>query len=139
MCGCGRSRGGRTTKIHALTDGLCRPIALLLTGGQVADCTAGDLEQMPKSPILHVDKGLRQQRDPSKGRGQRGDAQHSTKSQSALEKLRLAIPLSGSQCDPLGDELLRRCLPRRHCQLLVVTPDPSGCALARVVTSPECL
>jgi hypothetical protein len=55
----GRSRGGRTTKIHALTDGLCRPIAFLLTGGQVADCTAGDLllEQMPKSPILHGDKG----------------------------------------------------------------------------------
>ena len=55
----GRSRGGRTTKIHALTDGQCRPIAFLLTGGQVADCTAGDLllEQMPKSPILHGDKG----------------------------------------------------------------------------------
>ena len=55
----GRSRGGRTTKIHALTDGLCRPIAFLLSGGQVADCPAGDLllEQMPKSPILHADKG----------------------------------------------------------------------------------
>ena len=55
----GRSRGGRTTKIHALTDGECRPIAFLLTGGQVADCKAGDLllEQMPKSPILHADKG----------------------------------------------------------------------------------
>ncbi|WP_202351551.1 IS5 family transposase [Mesorhizobium sp. 113-1-2] len=55
----GRSRGGRTTKIHALTDGLCRPIAFLLTGGQVADCSAADLllEQMPKSPILHADKG----------------------------------------------------------------------------------
>ncbi len=38
---------------------MCRPIAFLLTGGQVADCTAGDrlLEQMPKSPILHADKG----------------------------------------------------------------------------------
>ena len=55
----GRSRGGRTTKIHALTDGLCRPIAFLLTGGQVADCTAGDLllERMPKSPMLLGDKG----------------------------------------------------------------------------------
>ena len=55
----GRSRGGRTTKIHVLTDGLCRPIAFLLTGFQVADCTAGDLllEQMPKSPIVHADKG----------------------------------------------------------------------------------
>ena len=49
----GRSRGGRTTKIHALTDGECRPIAFLLTGGQVADCTAGNflLEQMPDVPI----------------------------------------------------------------------------------------
>ena len=55
----GRSRGGRTTKIHALTDGECRPIAFLLTGGQVADCTAGSLllEQMPPSPILLGDKG----------------------------------------------------------------------------------
>jgi transposase len=55
----GRSRGGRTTKIHALTDGECRPIAFLLTGGQVADCTAGNLllEQMPDAPILLGDKG----------------------------------------------------------------------------------
>jgi len=55
----GRSRGGRTTKIHALTDAKCRPIAFLLTGGHVADCTAGALllEQMPRSPILHADKG----------------------------------------------------------------------------------
>src|SRR5215208_6731077 len=55
----GRSRGGRTTKIHALTDGECRPIALMITGGQVADCTAGELllEQMPHASILHGDKG----------------------------------------------------------------------------------
>ncbi|WP_100962110.1 IS5 family transposase [Bosea sp. FBZP-16] len=54
----GRSRGGRTTKIHALTDCDCRPIAFLLTGGQVADCTAGSplLEQMPAARILHGDK-----------------------------------------------------------------------------------
>ncbi len=38
----GRSRGGRTTKIHALADHLCRPIAFILTGGQVADCAAAD-------------------------------------------------------------------------------------------------
>jgi transposase len=39
----------RTTKIHALTDRDCRPIAFPLTGGQVADCTAGSalLKQMP--------------------------------------------------------------------------------------------
>ncbi len=55
----GRSRGGRTTKIHALTDRFCRPIAFLLTGGQVADCTAAEtlLEQMPATSILHGDKG----------------------------------------------------------------------------------
>jgi transposase len=33
----GRSRGGRTTKIHALVDGEGRPRAFLLTGGNVAD------------------------------------------------------------------------------------------------------
>ena len=33
----GRSRGGRTMKIHALTDTQCRPIAFMLTGGQVPD------------------------------------------------------------------------------------------------------
>jgi len=55
----GRSRGGRTTKIHALTDGDCRPLAFLLTGGNVADCTAADalLERMPSTSILHGDKG----------------------------------------------------------------------------------
>ena len=55
----GRSRGGRTTKIHALTDAACRPIAFLLTGGQVADCTAAAkmLEKIPGASILHGDKG----------------------------------------------------------------------------------
>ena len=33
----GRSRGGRTSKIHALSDALGRPIALALTPGNVAD------------------------------------------------------------------------------------------------------
>jgi transposase len=55
----GRSRGGRTTKIHALTDAFCRPIAFLLTGGQVADCVAADelLDQLVSADILHGDKG----------------------------------------------------------------------------------
>jgi transposase len=40
----GRSRGGRTTKIHALTDPLCRPVAFLLTPGQASDiATAPDV------------------------------------------------------------------------------------------------
>src|SRR6516164_8565936 len=33
----GRSRGGRTTKIHALVDEEGRPRAFLLTGGNIAD------------------------------------------------------------------------------------------------------
>jgi transposase len=54
-----RSRGGRTTKIHALTDAFCRPIAFTLTGGQVADCVAAEelLDQLVSANILHGDKG----------------------------------------------------------------------------------
>ena len=52
-------RGGRSTKIHALTDRLCRPIAFLLTGGKVAGCEAAKqlLEHLPASRVLHGDKG----------------------------------------------------------------------------------
>ena len=38
----GISRGGRNSKLHALTDGEGRPIRFVLTGGQVADCRAAD-------------------------------------------------------------------------------------------------
>jgi transposase len=34
----GRSRGGLTTKIHAVVDGRGRPLCFLLTPGQAADC-----------------------------------------------------------------------------------------------------
>ncbi len=33
----GRSRGGFTTKVHALTDAACRPVTLLVTAGQAGD------------------------------------------------------------------------------------------------------
>ena len=33
----GISRGGRNTKVHALSDAQCRPVALYLTQGQTAD------------------------------------------------------------------------------------------------------
>ena len=36
----GRSRGGQTTKVHALTDVIGRPYALMLTPGNVADVKA---------------------------------------------------------------------------------------------------
>jgi hypothetical protein len=54
----GRSRGGRTTKIHALTDAQCRLVAFMLTAGNVADCAAGAelLSKMPACDILHATK-----------------------------------------------------------------------------------
>ena len=54
----GRWRGGRTTKIHALTDRFCRPVAFVLTCGQAADCTAGALllEGLPTCRIVLADK-----------------------------------------------------------------------------------
>ncbi|MDG5487391.1 IS5 family transposase [Sphingomonas sp. BGYR3] len=39
----GISRGGRNSKLHALTDGEGRPLRFLLTGGHVADCRAADV------------------------------------------------------------------------------------------------
>jgi transposase len=55
----GRSRGGRTTKIHALTDERCRPVAFLLTGGQVPDCVAAQelLDKLPECAVVNGDKG----------------------------------------------------------------------------------
>ncbi|WP_416238169.1 IS5 family transposase [Streptomyces mutabilis] len=37
--GLGRSRGGFITKLHLSTDGRCRPLSLIVTSGQRADCT----------------------------------------------------------------------------------------------------
>ncbi|WP_256098653.1 IS5 family transposase [Streptomyces agglomeratus] len=39
----GRSRGGLTTKIHIAAEGRCRPLSLLITPGQRADCTQFEL------------------------------------------------------------------------------------------------
>lgn len=41
----GNSRGGKTTKIHTLVDGLGNPLAFLLTGGQTHDA-------VPAIPLL---------------------------------------------------------------------------------------
>lgn len=37
--GLGRSRGGFTSKLHLSADGRCRPLSLVVTGGQRTDCT----------------------------------------------------------------------------------------------------
>jgi len=55
----GRSRGGPTTKIHALTDGCGRAVALLLTPGNSADISAapGLLAARSAPRRLIADKG----------------------------------------------------------------------------------
>ena len=55
----GRSRGGRTTKIHALSDPLCLPVVLHLTPGQDADVAAAPdvLALAPPMSALIADKG----------------------------------------------------------------------------------
>ena len=54
----GRSKGGLTTKIHALTDGLGNLVDLLLTGGEVHDSTqALALIQGKEMGAVLADKG----------------------------------------------------------------------------------
>jgi len=55
----GRSRGGLTSKIHALVDAEGRPVNLRLTGGQIADCTQADAltDDLAEGDILLADKG----------------------------------------------------------------------------------
>lgn len=54
----GRSRGGFSCKIHALTDALGWPVRFILTGGQAADITqAIPLMQGVRTPVLLADKG----------------------------------------------------------------------------------
>ena len=55
----GRSRGGLTTKIHAVVDGYGLPIALKLTEGQAHDGTTGIemLDTLKPDCILLADRG----------------------------------------------------------------------------------
>lgn len=50
----GRSRGGPTTKIHAVAEAFGRLVHFLLTGGNVNDCTQGSklLETVPAENVL---------------------------------------------------------------------------------------
>ncbi len=53
----GRSRGGRTTQVHALVDGRGRAVALEITPGQLGDARAAmaRLVQVPPSRSLAAD------------------------------------------------------------------------------------
>jgi transposase len=55
----GRSRGGLTTKIHALVDANGLPILLKLTAGQAHDGRSADdmLERLGQGQILLADRG----------------------------------------------------------------------------------
>ena len=55
----GRSRGGLTSKIHALVDAEGRPVTLRLTAGQVADCAEAEalIDGLGEGNILLADKG----------------------------------------------------------------------------------
>ena len=54
----GRSQGGLSTKIHAVTDALGNPMAFMLTGGQACDLDGSDslLPGLEASTVL-ADKG----------------------------------------------------------------------------------
>ena len=54
----GRSRGGLTTKIHALVDGRGLPIGLHLSEGQASDCREADglIDAVPTGATLLADK-----------------------------------------------------------------------------------
>lgn len=55
----GRSRGGLTSKIHALVDAEGRPVTLSLTAGQVADCREAEalIDTLGEGDILLADRG----------------------------------------------------------------------------------
>ncbi|WP_332719928.1 IS5 family transposase, partial [Pelagibacterium mangrovi] len=55
----GRSRGGLTTKIHALVDAEGRPVRLHLSEGQSSDCVNAEalLDLLSQDTILLADKG----------------------------------------------------------------------------------
>ena len=49
----GISRGGRTTKIHAVVDGKGRPLNFIVTGGQIHDSqVVEEILNTPRSPLV---------------------------------------------------------------------------------------
>jgi transposase len=86
----GRSRGGRTIRIHALTDTDCRPIASMLTGGRVDDCGASGAEAAINDLSHHqgyAGDAIRRQIK------ERGMMPHPPESEPGLEDLLLVPPL----------------------------------------------
>ena len=121
----------------------------MLTGGQVADCTAGELllEQMPQASMLHGDKGYDSNaiRRQIEGKGAMPNIPPKAnrrwkncfspllyRNRNAIERMfgRLKdFRRIATRYDRLADNFLDRCLPRGRCQLLVMSPDPNSVGL----------
>ncbi len=54
----GRTKGGRNTKVHAISDKYCRPMVFYLTPGQTADITGAAVlvDHLPAAKYLLADK-----------------------------------------------------------------------------------
>ncbi len=66
----GISRGGRSTKIHAIVDSKGRPLNFTVTGGQVHDNqVVGEVLDMPRSPLaVTADKNTTARKSASRSR-----------------------------------------------------------------------
>ena len=53
----GRTKGGMNTKLHAVGDADGRPLSFFMTAGQVSDCAAALLDDLPKAQWLLRDRG----------------------------------------------------------------------------------
>ncbi|MFF8035807.1 MULTISPECIES: transposase [unclassified Streptomyces] len=121
--GLGRSRGGFTSKVHPSADGRCRPLSLVTTPGQRADCTQlkpvlekirvpgpGPGRPHEKPDSLTADKayGNRPCREHLRRRGVRHTIPEKTDSQVA----RLRKGSRGGLPQPRRTR--RRCSPRHH-------------------------
>jgi putative transposase len=94
--GLGRSRGGWTTKIHALVDHVLRPVELLLTAGQ-----AGDNPQLV--PLLEAHRAARAAAGQPRVRfhllADKAYSHPSTRAQLRRRRIRHTIPERGDQVE----------------------------------------
>ena len=143
----GRSRGGLTTKIHALVDAEGRPVRLELTAGQAGDAPAAEglLEELSSGATLIADRAYGHQCDPRLRRRPRRLGEHPAPQhpQASVQLQRLGLPaaqprralLQPHQALPRPRHPLRqasRQLPRRpqarrnpHLACCIMSPRPS--------------
>jgi transposase len=55
----GLTKGGRNTKLHAVTDAIGRPVCMFMTSGQVSDYTGARalMGSLPPAKIMLADRG----------------------------------------------------------------------------------